>query len=282
MCVIGLGLLGGSWSLGLRAVVPPLRVVGVEAHPAHAAEALRLGLADIICPLEAAVAEADLVVLATPVDVIARLLPDVLDRLRPEAIVVDLGSTKGPICAAVAPHPRRGRFVALHPIAGTEYSGPSAAFAGLLPGKIMIVCERARSDADALARVEDWCRQLGMRLSYMEAAEHDRHLAFVSHLSHISSFALGATVLDEEQNEQRIFEMAGSGFSSTVRLAKSSPDMWGPIFDQNRVHVTEALASYIRHLQAFEAALRAQDTAACRALMQRANDIRRIVDRIGP
>ena len=264
-------------ALGLKEKLTNLTVTGVDTNPAHAQKALELRIVDQLLPLEVAVADADLIVLAVPVSAILTLLPRVLDLLKTGAVVIDLGSTKELICATAASHPRRNQFVAVHPIAGTENNGPEAAFASLLKEKTMIICEQEKSQPAAVALVEDLCRQLDMRLSYMDAASHDLHLAYVSHLSHISSFALGITVLDKEKNEQNIFDMAGSGFSSTVRLAKSSPDMWAPIFMQNSRNVSEALASYIQKLQYFKQIIDSQDENRSHALMQEANEIRRIL-----
>jgi prephenate dehydrogenase len=275
--IIGLGLLGGSFALGLKAKGSPVKILGVDNNPQHAKQALELGIADKILSLEEAVSEADLIVLATPVSAILHLLPIVLDMLPAKATLIDFGSTKELLCEAVATHPKRTQFVATHPIAGTEYSGPEAAFAELLEGKTMIICEEEKSAPDSLEKVEQLCHILAMQLRYMPAAEHDLHFAYVSHLSHISSFALGLTVLDKEKNEKNIFDMAGSGFSSTVRLAKSSPDMWGPIFSQNRRNVSEALDGYIKQLQQFKDAIDARNEEETKAMMAKANDIRRIL-----
>lgn len=277
LCIIGIGLLGGSLALGLKDKIPELNITGVDANPAHAQKALELKIVDEIHSLELAAAKADLIVLATPVSAIVLLLPKVLDLIKPEAVVIDLGSTKELICNAVENHPRRNRFVAVHPIAGTENFGPEAAFASLVKDKTMIICEQEKSDSAAVALIEDLCRLLEMRISYMDAASHDLHLAYVSHLSHITSFALGITVLEKEKNEQNIFDMAGSGFSSTVRLAKSSPDMWAPIFTQNNKNISEALASYIQTLQYFKEIIDKQDEQRTHALMREANEIRRIL-----
>ncbi|RDV16323.1 prephenate dehydrogenase [Pontibacter diazotrophicus] len=277
ICVIGLGLLGGSFALGLKAGNTPVTILGVDNNPQHAKQALERGIADEVLPLEEAVSKAELVVLATPVNAILQQLPAVLDILPEGATLIDFGSTKQQLCDAVAAHPKRDQFVATHPIAGTEYSGPEAAFAALLEGKTMIICEKEKSRPASLAMVEKLCRSLHMPLRYMPAAEHDLHFAYVSHLSHISSFALGLTVLDKEKNEKNIFDMAGSGFSSTVRLAKSSPQMWGPIFSQNRENVSEALAGYIAQLQQFKEAIDARDEEQTKALMAKANDIRKIL-----
>lgn len=256
------------------------KVIGVDINPHNAEKALQLGLVDQISPLEEAVKETDLVVLATPVNVLLRQLPQVLDLATDHTVVMDLGSTKELLCQAVEGHPRRHQYVASHPIAGTENSGPEAAFAGLLKRKIMILCDKEKSSNYALELVISLTQQLEMRLSFMESAEHDRHLAYVSHLSHISSFALGVTVLDKEKDEKSIFDMAGSGFSSTVRLAKSSPDMWAPIFVQNQQNISNALGSYIQRLQHFKEIIDSQDEARSKELMQLANDIRRVLQGI--
>lgn len=277
ICIIGLGLLGGSFSLGLQQQEEKHHFIGVDLKPEHAAQALELGLVQEVLPLDEAVEKADLVVLAVPVNAISGLLPRIMDKLKETAVLIDFGSTKEQICRLADQHPRRARFVAVHPIAGTENSGPQAAFANLLHDKIMIVCDREKSDPQALELAEGLFRQLHMRLSYMDAVSHDLHLAYVSHLSHITSFALGATVLEKEKDEENIFNMAGSGFSSTVRLAKSSPEMWAPIFTQNSRNISEALDTYISKLQEFKKIIDNQDEAASFELMRQTNEIRRIL-----
>jgi len=278
VCIVGLGLLGGSTALGLKAKNNHHHIIGVDNHQHHANEALASKLVDEIVTLEEGVAQADMTILATPVNVILEQLPQVLGMLPHDAVVTDLGSTKEAICAAVAKHPRRGQYVAAHPIAGTERSGPQAAFAELLYQKQMILCERERSCREAFGQVEDlFGKQLNMRISCMSAEAHDRHIAYVSHLSHISSFALSATVLEKEKDERSIFEMAGSGFSSTVRLAKSSPHMWTPIFTQNTQNISAALEAYIKNLQAFKEIIDAQDEGESHRLITSANDIKRVL-----
>ena len=278
--IIGTGLLGGSFALAVREKYPRMHFIGVDASVVNGQLALAKGLVDEVLPLAEAVAQSDLVVLATPVNVILELLPDVLDHLPPDATVVDLGSTKGQICALADAHPKRAQFVAAHPMAGTENSGPGAAFRELLPGKNLIICDRAKSGPDNLKLVESLFRDIGMKLFFMTPQEHDLHLAYVSHLSHISAFALGLTVLEKEKDQQTIFDMASTGFSSTVRLAKSSPQMWAPIFDQNRTHVSDALAAYIEFLQQFKRVIDDQDVTTSLDFMQRANVIRRVLDGI--
>lgn len=278
--IVGIGLLGGSFALILREKYPKMRFIGVDTSIVNGQLALAKGIVDEVLPLDEAIAQSELVVLATPVNVLMTLLPTILDQLLPNATVVDLGSTKGLICEIADAHPRRSQFVAAHPMAGTENSGPGAAFRDLLPGKNLIICDRQKSAPDSLALVESLFRDAGMRLFYMTPNEHDLHLAYVSHLSHISAFALGLTVLEKEKDERAIFDMASTGFSSTVRLAKSSPQMWAPIFDQNRVNVSDALTAYIEFLQQFKKVIDEQDVSASLGFMQQANVIRRVLDGI--
>lgn len=277
VCIVGLGLIGGSFSLGLKNRLKDIEVSGVDLNPQNAEKALELGIADRIVSFEDGVRQSGLTVLATPVNVMLNQLIPALDLLPEDGVLTDLGSTKEKICQQVAGHPKRDRFVAAHPIAGTENSGPDAAFASLMRHKIMILCEKESSAPDAFGLVESLCKQLEMRISYMNARDHDRHIAYVSHLSHISSFALGATVLDKEKDEKSIFEMAGSGFSSTVRLAKSSADMWSPIFMQNKENVLDALDAYINKLQYFRNIINDNDEEKSKKLMNDTNDIRRVL-----
>lgn len=278
--IIGIGLLGGSFALAIREKYPKMRFIGVDSSPVNGQLALAKGIVDEVMPLADALAQSTLVVLATPVNVIMELLPTVLDQLPTGATVVDLGSTKGLICDVADAHPKRNQFVAAHPMAGTENSGPGAAFRELLVGKNLIICDREKTNSDSLTLTESLFRDVGMKLFYMSPQEHDLHLAYVSHLSHISAFALGLTVLEKEKDEQAIFDMASTGFSSTVRLAKSSPQMWAPIFDQNRANVSDALAAYIEFLQQFKQAIDDQNVATSLDFMQRANIIRRVLDGI--
>ncbi len=278
--IIGIGLLGGSFALAVREKYPKMRFIGVDASPVNGQLALAKGIVDEVLPLTDAVAKSNLVVLAVPVNAIIDLLPAVLDALPSGATVIDLGSTKESICAVADQHEKRAQFVAAHPMAGTENSGPGAAFRELLPGKNLIICDREKSDPESVVLAESLFRDIGMKLFYMTPQEHDLHLAYVSHLSHISAFALGLTVLEKEKDEQAIFDMASTGFSSTVRLAKSSPQMWAPIFDQNRINVSDALAAYIDFLQQFKQVIDDQDVTTSLDFMQRANVIRRVLDGI--
>jgi prephenate dehydrogenase len=224
--------------------------------------------------------QADLIILAIPVNAMTALLPTVLDVIKKTALVVDAGSTKSQICKAVANHSQRHQFVAAHPIAGTENSGPAAAFSGLFQGKTNIICDRDRSSDESLKTALKVYHALGLNTIFMEPEEHDKHVAYVSHLSHVSSFLLGQTVLDIEKDEKNIFNLAGSGFASTVRLAKSSPEMWAPIFEQNQEYLSQALLEYIMHLQRFHYHLMKRDTKELTRIMSKANQIRRVLDGI--
>ncbi|BDC99737.1 prephenate dehydrogenase [Persicobacter psychrovividus] len=277
ICVIGLGLLGGSFALGVRNTLDDVEIIGVDKNPEHSQKALELGIIDKIMTMEDAVPQATIAVIATPVNIIEYQLPFVLDLISPMGVVIDLGSTKGNICKAAEDHPKRARYVATHPIAGTENSGPESAFKGLFRNKTMIICDREKSDPIAYQFIKSIFKDLDMQVSYMDSVEHDKHIAYVSHLSHISSFALGATVLDMEKSEKSIFAMAGSGFSSTVRLAKSSPAMWAPIFEQNAENISEALGSYIEHLKSFKEIIDNKDMEKSTQVMNRVNDIRRVL-----
>jgi prephenate dehydrogenase len=277
--IVGLGLIGGSLALGLRKSGLASELIGVDRNEAHARQALELGLVDKILPEGEALDQASLVILAIPVNALNAFLPMVLDIIKKDTVVIDAGSTKSSICKVISSHPKRNQFVAAHPIAGTENSGPAAAFHGLFKDKTNIICEPEKSSDTALALAKKIFDSLEMKTIFMEAEEHDKHVAYVSHLSHVSSFLLGQTVLDIEKDEKNIFDLAGSGFASTVRLAKSSPDMWAPIFEQNSEYLSQALLEYIMHLQRFHYHLMKHDTKELHRIMSKANEIRRVLDR---
>ncbi|MBN8653151.1 MAG: prephenate dehydrogenase [Cytophagales bacterium] len=276
--IVGLGLIGGSVALGLRRAGIATELMGVDANAANGLKAVELGLVDKIVSEDKALSSADLIVLSIPVNALNAFLPAVLDIVKKGAVVIDAGSTKTSICKSVANHPKRNQFVAAHPIAGTENSGPTAAFDGLFKGKTNIICEASKSSVEALNTAMKVFDALEMKTIFMEADEHDKHVAYVSHLSHVSSFLLGQTVLDIEKDEKNIFDLAGSGFASTVRLAKSSPDMWTPIFEQNVEYLSQALLEYIMHLQKFHYHLMKRDTKELHRIMSKANEIRRVLD----
>lgn len=276
--IIGPGLIGGSMALGLRQKGFATRLIGVDNNPAHATRALELGLVDEILPLESAVQQSQVVAVATPVDSLIRLLPHVLDLAGSGQVVLDVGSTKIPVLEAVKNHPNRARFVATHPMAGTEYSGPEAAITGLFEGKCCVFSDIEQSAADALGICQKLYAALGMHINTIDGEAHDLHVAYVSHISHIASFALALTVLEKEKDEDRIFELASGGFQSTVRLAKSSPETWIPIFRQNRDNVLDVLDEFINTISRFRTLLIKKDFEKFGELIRHANDIRRIID----
>jgi prephenate dehydrogenase len=276
--VIGLGLIGGSIASDLRKQMG-IKVSGVDANREHAEQALTLKLVDQIETFEEGVKKADIVILAIPVDNIEKILPKVLDTINIKATVIDVGSTKRGICASVSNHKYRGRFVASHPLAGTEFSGPQAAVKNLFLDKKNIICEAEKSDQDAMCVAISLFESLGAQTTFMSPDDHDRHLAYVSHLSHVSSFMLGKTVLDIEQDEKQIFELAGTGFESTVRLAKSNPKTWSAIFSKNKEFLLEALDSYIEHLQTFRSHIHENNINKLETLMQESNAIKRVLNK---
>lgn len=275
--IIGVGLIGGSFALALREHGAAAHIDGVESSEEHARRALERGLVDRIVTLDEGLPEADLIVLATPVDTIPLLTVKILNRVAPHQTVMDTGSIKSELCEVVGMHARRGRFVATHPMWGTEYSGPDAAASGAFAGRTAVICERDRSDRDALETVERIYRTLGMPLVSMEPEEHDLHTAYVSHISHITSFALALTVLEKEREEQHIFDLAGGGFESTVRLAKSSAATWVPILLQNKYNVLDVLREHIHQLQIMRRMLERDDAEGLCNAIERANTIQRII-----
>ncbi len=276
LTVVGLGLIGGSMAIDLRKSCFATGIIGVDNLPEHAAEAEKLGIVDRVTDFESGVKEADLVLLALPVDQIIKMLPTVLDLISPSTTVADVGSTKRQIVASVADHPLRGNFVATHPMAGTEDSGPGAAISRLFAGKLTIVCDHEQSRPQHLALVEKMYQSLGMSAAYMSSDEQDHTTAFVSHLPHAAAFALANAVLAKEERNI-IFDLASGGFQSTVRLAKSSPEMWAPIFHQNRDYVVEAVTAYIHHLKEFKEALKNDDENQLMNLIRDANKIRTVL-----
>ena len=277
VAVIGLGLIGGSFALALRAKGIAHDIVGVESNTKNADRALALGIVEEVLPLQEAICGADLIAIAVPVDAIPQIAIKVLNKVEPNQIVIDMGSTKEELCEIVSRHPSRNRFVATHPMWGTEFSGPDAATADSFAGRNVVICEAEQSDADAVECVENIYRELGMSVLEMGAEEHDTHAAYVSHISHITSFILSTTVLEKEREVDTIFNLAGGGFDSTVRLAKSSADTWIPIFTQNKYNVLDVLREYIHQLNLFRKALEKDDKAALRDIIVKANQIKRVL-----
>lgn len=275
--IAGLGLIGGSLALALREHGIADEILGAESSAEHAQEALRLGLADRIVPLEEGIPEADLIVLAPPADALPLLAVKTLNRVTDKQIVTDVGSIKAELCEVLSMHARRGRFVAAHPMWGTEYSGPSAARREAFAGCNVVLCETERSDADALAAVEEIYRTLGASTLRMDPEEHDLHAAYVSHISHVSSFALALTVLEKEREDRHIFDLAGGGFRSTVRLAKSAASTWVPILLRNKYNVLDVLREHIHQLQIMRRMIERDDAEGLAQAIRRANSVRRIV-----
>ena len=275
--IAGLGLIGGSFALALRDRGIADEILGVEKSDENAAEALRLGLADRIVTLEEGVPQADLVVLATPVDTIPLMAVKALNHVTDRQVVMDMGSIKAELCEVISMHARRGRFVAAHPMWGTEYSGPRAAQHGAFTGRNAVLCEAERSDADALATVERIFRTLDVPVVYMGAEEHDLHAAYVSHISHVTSFALALTVLEKEREERHIFDLAGGGFESTVRLAKSAAATWVPILLRNKYNVLDVLREHIHQLQIMRRMIERDDAEGLTGAFKKANSIQRII-----
>ena len=276
--IVGVGLIGGSLAIALKEKGIAQKVIGVEANYEHQQKALQLGLVDEIQDLDDAIKNSDLIVLATPVNAVAKLLPYVLDKIDRQ-IVMDVGSTKDGIMEVVKGHPKRGRFVATHPMWGTEHSGPEAAEKGAFAEKATVICDKEETDEDAVEIVENIYQQLGMHLVYMNGEEHDVHVAYVSHISHITSFALANTVLEKEREEDAIFELASAGFESTVRLAKSNPHTWASIFMQNRENVLDVLNEHISQLRKFKACLEKENYEYLEELMVNENKIKKVLNR---
>lgn len=277
--IIGVGLIGGSMAKDIKNFDPEAKIYGIDTNETHLEEALSLGLIDNSATYQD-LSIADVVIVSIPVDVMVSVLPKVLDVVNDDAVVLDAGSTKALICSTLDQHPKRRNFLACHPIAGTEFSGPSAAINGLYKGKTNIICEVEKTAFKLQERALEIFQKLGMRIRYMNPEAHDKHIAYVSHLSHISSFMLGKTVIEKEKNERDIFDMAGSGFESTVRLAKSSPAMWTPIFKQNKENVIETLEEYIQNLEAFKKMIVEEDYEGIYNEMSSANRIKEILNGI--
>jgi len=274
--IIGVGLIGGSMAKDLRLHLDDITIHGMDNNQEHLIKAQELGIIDGVISLDE-LEMVDLVILAIPVDAAIRLLPEVLNKIDEQTLVLDMGSTKSGVCSAVASHPNRRNFLACHPIAGTEFSGPEAAIERLYDGKTNIICEVEKTAFKLQEIAFDLFKRLGMRIRYMDPIAHDKHIAYVSHLSHISAFMLGKTVIDKEKNERDIFDMAGSGFASTVRLAKSNPTTWTAIFKQNKENIIETLDEYILNLEHFKKLMLLDDFDGVHTEMSNTNRIKKIL-----
>ena len=279
VAVVGIGLIGGSLMLDLRKRKFADRIIGVDTNPQHQNIALLCGLIDEADTLENAVDRSDLILLCAPVDINSAILPGILDRIAGTSkVVADMGSTKAGIAEASRDHKGRGRYVAAHPMAGTEFSGPLAAIGKLFDYKIAILCDIELSDPDALELTEKMLKVLNMRISYMNSSGHDVHVAYVSHISHITSFSLALSVLEKEHVEENILTLAGGGFESTVRLAKSNSETWAPIFIENAEYIIEVIDTYIEKMNRFRKMIADKDKEGLKSLMEEANQIRKILN----
>lgn len=277
--VVGIGLIGGSLMIDLRKRGFADKIIGVDSNIRHRNIAQLTGLVDETDELENAIDKSDLIVLSAPVNVNCRLISQILDRIAGTSkVVTDMGSTKASIAEASKDHPARGRYVALHPMAGTEFSGPLAAIGKLFDYKTAIICDKELSDPDAIDLAEKMLALLNMKKVYMNSSDHDVHVAYVSHISHITSFSLALSVLDKEREEQNILTLAGGGFESTVRLAKSNGDTWAPIFIENSKFILEVLDTYIEKMNSFRKMIEEKDANGLKTLMEEANKIRKILN----
>lgn len=276
--IVGLGLIGGSMAYDLKAGGFCTRIIGVDSNRSNAEKALDLNIVDELSSLDSAVEKSQLIIISVPVDAAQKILPAILDLIG-DQVVIDVGSTKFSIIEAVSTKPNRGRFVASHPIWGTENSGPQAALKSRLSGHITVICNPEESDKDALALAESMYDCLGMESIFMGAREHDLHAAYISHISHVTSFALALSVLAKEKETETIFQLAGAGFESTVRLAKSNPDMWTPIIKQNRLNILDVLSEQIDQLNLFKNLIQSEDYEKIYCLIQEANKIRKIFNK---
>jgi prephenate dehydrogenase len=274
--VIGIGLIGGSLCLKIRDINPNVEIYGIDISEEHLQQALESGIIDFKSSIDN-ISKANLVLLTTPVDISNNIITEILDRINEKAIVIDFGSTKSNICRITKNHKNRENFIATHPIAGTEFSGPKAAFSELFTEKTIIICDAEYSDNRLLGIVIDLFNKMKMKIRNMNSESHDKHIAYVSHLSHISSFMLGKTVMDKEKNENNIFDMAGSGFESTVRLAKSSPQMWSAIFKLNKKNILKSLDEYIINLNQFKTLIENENIAELNKEMTKTNHIKKIL-----
>ncbi len=274
--IIGIGLIGGSFAKDIKRLRPHSKIYGIDISAAHQEEALSLGIIDAVSSYDE-LEIADMVIVSVPVDAMVVELPKILDAVSDDCVVFDGGSTKSLVCKAVEGHPKRRNYLSAHPIAGTEFSGPSAAIENLYTGKTNIICEVEKTAFKLQEKALELFQNMGMRICYMNPVAHDKHIAYVSHLSHISSFMLGKTVIDKEKNERDIFDMAGSGFESTVRLAKSSPAMWTPIFKHNKENILDTLSEYIQNLQEFKELLENDDYDGIYNEMNDTNRIKEIL-----
>ena len=274
--IIGLGLIGGSIALKLKDLFDNLTIYGYDIDHDSISYSIKNKIIDAKYD-EDLLNELDYIFLAIPVESIKNQLQNYLDKISEKTLIIDLGSTKFQICNSVKDHENRKNYLAAHPIAGTEFSGPGSAKKDLFKNKVMILCDTDKTDSNLLSNAKKIIQSIGMIIKIMDSKEHDRHIAYVSHLSHISSFMLGKTVMDKEDGEHAIYNMAGSGFESTVRLAKSSPEMWSSIFVENKKNIIESLDEYISNINNFKKLIEKSDQETLNYEMRRINGIKEIL-----
>lgn len=281
VAIIGVGLMGGSFALSLKEHSLAKHILGIDQNSTNANRALSLGLIDEVISFDdiANREDIELIVITIPVNIIPQVAIKLLNKVRPNQIIMDMGSTKAELCEMILSHKNRNRFVATHPMWGTEHSGPDAAVKGAFKGRALVICESELSDSDAVKVVENIYSTIGMRVTYMNSEQHDLHAAYVSHISHITSYALALTVLEKEREEDRIFDLSGAGFESTVRLAKSSPSMWTPIFVQNKYNVLDVLREHIHQLQVLRRMIERDDVKGINEAITKANTITEVLNR---
>ena len=278
--IIGLGLIGGSMALSLRENHFADMLIGVDNNSLHIAKALELGLVDSVASLEKAVVQSDIIIVATPVNTLTSILSEILEIITDNQVVIEVGSTKKPVIDAVKNHRNRQNFVATHPMAGTEFSGPEAAIKHLFDGKVCVLCDVENSKPELVESIKKLYNEgLRMNIIFMESSAHDVHTAYISHISHICSFALASTVLAKEKDEESIFNLASTGFESTVRLAKSNPETWIPIFKQNQENIIDVLDEYITTLLKFKGLMISDSYDKLKECLVQANDIKRILNK---
>ena len=277
--VFGIGLIGGSLSIQARKHFTDSKIYGFDLSNKNLNRALKLGLIDAILDSNE-IKNLNIILIAVPVNSVKSIVLDLLDQINKDSLIIDFSSTKKEICDAISDHPKRDQFLATHPIAGTEFSGPDSAFENLFHNKIQILCETNKTRKSLLEFATKWFLKIEMKIREINPIEHDLQVAYVSHLSHISSFMLGKTVIEKSKNETTILNLAGSGFESTVRLAKSSPDMWVPIFKQNRSNVIETLSQYIDNLNKFKNLVDECKYEEIYDQMKSINSIKKILDGI--
>ena len=276
LAIVGLGFMGGSFALDFRSIYPKSKIYGLDISKENQKHAMDLGLVDELIEIEK-ISTVNIVLISIPVDKSLLILPKILDLICDDTLVFDVGSTKGPICKLVFDHPKRGNFLATHPMAGTEFSGPYAAVKNLYFNKTNIICEKDKTNSKIFENALKIFKLLNMNILYMDPEPHDVHVAYVSHLSHVSSFMLGKTVIEKEKNEKNIFDMAGSGFESTVRLAKSSPETWTPIFLQNKKNLVLAIEEYISNLNSLKEIINKNNANSLSIILNNTNRIKEIL-----